>query len=303
MTERTNSAMTVNAAEGTQIVLPRPEWHELLDAVSEGETLFIGRVGSGKTTLVHWLATQLFARGVQVGIVTCDMGQPMFGIPGAMWASWGGASSPVVGWFIGDNSPVGNLVPAVTGAAALVNAARQAGCQAVLVDTTGLVDGPLGRLLKLHKALAIGAARAVLIDGSGLTGLKDVLERAGLEIRCIAPSPHARNRSWEERRAYREGLLRTYFSRTHLLSVPADRVLTADWHAGLTPTAAATAPGRLCGLLDERMYCRALGIVDALGVNSLFVRTPVTEAAWLRCVQLGRLQLTMRGEEVRRLDR
>lgn len=293
----------IQQASTSQVVLPRAEWKELLDQVSTGTTVVVGRVGTGKTTIVHWFATQLLANGARVGVVTCDMGQPMFGVPGAMWVSWGGSSEPRSGWFIGDNSPVGNLVPVITGAAMLVRAAREAGCEAVLVDTTGLVDGPLGRVLKLHKCLAVQADRAIIVDESERTDLAAILDAAGIRVRVIPPSPHSRNRTWEERRAYRESLFQSYFARTEVICVATSDVITADWHRGLTPSAASSACGRLCGLLDDRMYCRGLAIVDALGPGCVFLRTPEADVSWLKAVQLGRLQLSLQGRELRKLDR
>ena len=283
-------------------IVPEPGWEALRDEVRTGTTLFVGRVGTGKSTLVQWLATELLAGGHRVAVVTCDMGQPMFGVPGAMWATWGPTSRPVAGWFIGDNSPVGNLVPAVAGAAALVGAARKAGCDPILVDTTGLVDGPLGRLLKLHKLHATGAARVVLLDSNPNNELAPLFRLANRSVIQIPPSRHSRHRHWEERREYRDRLFRAYFARAKLQCVPAGRVLSPDWQAGLTPAAARTAPGRLCGLLDAEMYCRALGIVDSLSPGGIFVRTPETDLSWLSAVQLGRLQLGRHGEELRRLD-
>ncbi len=282
-------------------VTPGTGWHDLLGELTGQVTLVIGRVASGKTSFVRWTAARLTEQGARVAVITCDMGQPLVGPPGAMWASLGKPRSVWKGWFIGDNTPAGNLVPVVTGATLLTQTVQDAGANTVLIDTTGLVDGPIGRLLKLHKALATRARRAVLFgDDDVVVSIAQLLEQAGTRCVRLPRSEHARDRDWEERRQFREQRFRDYFATASLSLYSNDQIVTMHWEPGLSPMTAALAPGRLCGLLDEGFLCIGLGIVESLAPGGLFVRTPVP-ADEVHCVVLGRLQLARDGRELGKL--
>src|SRR5262249_29911903 len=129
-----------------------------------GTTLVLGHPGLGKSWLVRYLAQQLSAQGHLVGILSTDMGQSSVGVPTCLGLSlrppWQAAD---VSWFIGDTTPVGNLLPTVVGTARLVEYARQH-VPVLLIDTNGLVEGPLGRTLKYHKALAIRVDHLVALQ-------------------------------------------------------------------------------------------------------------------------------------------
>jgi polynucleotide 5'-kinase involved in rRNA processing len=282
-----------------------PGWEGLLERCREGTSLVVGPVNSGKTYLVRWLAGQLAAQSVKTAVVTTDVGQPLFGAPGAMWLSceapW---HRPDTGWFVGDTTPVGNLVPMVVGAKALVEEARNRGAKAVLVDTTGLVHGPIGRLLKLHKAVVTGAQRVVVLHSDQTPAeLAEPFRRAGLLVLELPVVAQVRQREQPERAAQRQTLWARYFASAVLQAFPLERVLTPDWFPRLTPSAASAATGSIAGLLDERLYCVGLAVVEAIAPSALFVRTPVTDLSRVTQLQLGRLKITPDGREVGRTAR
>ncbi len=298
----TEARATDGGNEPTATVVADPAWEELADRLIGQITLVVGRVGSGKSSFIRWLAERWHERGARFAVLSCDMGQPLIGPPGAMWASLGPPDAIWKGWFIGDNSPVGNLVPAVTGAGRLVRELTAAGADTVLIDTTGLVDGGLGRMLKLHKAVAAGATAVVALgEDAAIAQITALLEAAGLRCHRLPRSPHARDRDWEERRRFREQRFRAYFEQAVLTLYPAEAVITMHWEPGLSPAAASLAPGRLCGLLDERFFCLGLGIIECLAPTGVFVRSRVSAPDRVAHVILGRLQVTPDGRELGRI--
>src|SRR5204863_940470 len=54
-------------------------------------------------------------------------------------------------YFVGAISPQGNLLPVVTGVARLLQRARADGADFVVLDTSGLISGVYGQLLKYHE--------------------------------------------------------------------------------------------------------------------------------------------------------
>jgi hypothetical protein len=53
--------------------------------------------------------------------------------------------------FVGSITPEGHLLPIVTGVSALHEQAKQLGADFIVVDTSGLVSGIYGQILKYHK--------------------------------------------------------------------------------------------------------------------------------------------------------
>jgi polynucleotide 5'-hydroxyl-kinase GRC3/NOL9 len=123
--------------------------------------LVVGDTDAGKTTFVTQLANALRAREHEVGIVDADVGQSEIGPPAAVGLGrvTGALERPadaalVALHFVGATSAAGNTLGAVVGVARMVERARQVGLAPVLIDTSGLVAGELGRALK-HAKIAL----------------------------------------------------------------------------------------------------------------------------------------------------
>ena len=128
-------ATTEIVIRGRVTTVISPDWERLLDPLAERTVMVVGRVGSGKSTLARWLAAALAARhGGAVALLDSDMGQASIGVPTCLGLALGPRwSEPAAMWFIGDTSPVGNLIPAVVGAAKLAAHARHLGARTLVV--------------------------------------------------------------------------------------------------------------------------------------------------------------------------
>ena len=121
-------------------------------------TLVLGATDTGKTTLVTSLAVTLAAAGHAVGVVDADLGQSDVGPPTTV--GLGRVRGPIerladaeiVGLeFLGVTSPARCTRATAEATARLVRRALDSGCDRVVVDTSGLVQGPFGLALKRQK--------------------------------------------------------------------------------------------------------------------------------------------------------
>jgi len=118
--------------------------------------MIIGGSDTGKTTLIEALSSFL-SRKYRTGIVDADIGQSHIGLPTTI--GWGYGKAEFPGWeairvedfyFTGTLSPPGNLLQVLTGTK-LITEKAMAKCEKIIIDTTGLISGPGGRVLKQYK--------------------------------------------------------------------------------------------------------------------------------------------------------
>ncbi len=140
-----------------------PTWAVALEAAAAARvTLVLGANDTGKTTLVTRLASALAGDGHAVGVVDADLGQSDVGPPTTV--GLGRVRHPIERLaqaelvaleFLGVTSPARCMRETAEASARLVRRALDLGCERVLVDTSGLVDGPFGRALKHLKIDAV----------------------------------------------------------------------------------------------------------------------------------------------------
>lgn len=277
-------------------VTPGKGWETVLAFLDRGTILVVGPAGSGKSTLARWLLGQLDRGLERVALVDCDPGQTGVGVPGclglAMTGPW---QAPAALWFVGSTSPPGRLLPMVVGAARLAERARQRGAQAVLLDTSGLVDGAAGHLLQVHLAQATGVDQVVSLQRDHeLEPLLGLLAGDGRRVDRLTASPAARVRSAAERRRHRRDRFAAHLLGAKVRLVSPRRIFAADWsvaqHADLPQ-------GRVLGLLDGEGYCLGLGLVEAVHADRVEVFTPVADVPVVR-LQTADFRLDPEGREL-----
>jgi polynucleotide 5'-hydroxyl-kinase GRC3/NOL9 len=275
----------------TRDIRPGPEWTALAERIA-GTVMVVGAADVGKSALACWLADALRDRLGSAALVSTDVGQPSLGPPACLAVGLL-SGVPARLWFVGDVSPAGRLLPIVIGAGRLAAWARTAGAAAVVVDTGGLVDGPLGRALKHHKALAVEVEEVVAVQHAGeIEPLLALLAAGGRRVHRVGAVAETRMRRPEERRAYRRARFEEHLGE-RVRRFDVRRVIDVDWRVGL-PADPPPSPGTLVGLLRADGFCAALGTVEAVERGTISVRTTARAAdvAWL---QLGTRRLTGEG--------
>ncbi|HYB43186.1 MAG TPA: Clp1/GlmU family protein, partial [Candidatus Methylomirabilis sp.] len=233
----------------------------------------------------------LAARGALVGVVDADLGQSEIGPPTAV--GLGRVVHPLgaleeaelIGLsFVGAISPAGHVEATVAGTGRMSERAFAAGLDRVIVDTSGLIDGELGRCLKRRKIERLDPDLVIALERgrecAALLGQLPGPERP--EVLRLPVAEGARRRSIRERRRHREAAFDTYFEgaepRRLALSDLAFRA-GGDRRAGAVD-ARDCREGMLVGLEDFRGDTLGLGVVRAVDVpaRTLLLDTPVRDA-------------------------
>lgn len=206
---------------------------------TQGTTLVLGGVDTGKSTLCRYLVSQAYLAGEPVALVDLDLGQSHLGPPGALGLGlfpprFPGDQGlfPEALYFIGQTSPVGAVLEVAVGGRVLVDEARARGVTRVLVNTSGLIQGPAAFRLKLAEMellqprLLLALAREAELDP-----LLRSMNSGDLTL-ILPVSSRARRKSPEERRALREARFRKYFARAQALELPLDAVIWRGYPFG-----------------------------------------------------------------------
>lgn len=304
-----------------------PDLHRILAAVRlarPGPVLVLGRVDCGKTTLVRQMANALAARA-PVWVVAADTGQAWIGPPATLsrarlvqprkrWSSL----KPQRMICVGATSPAPCLRAT---AAALVRLAREGvpGAARVVVDTPGLVTGPLAEALwgrvagGLRPALVVaiekakepaGCAAGLLTcrarppaDAVGaqthraqrhnreLAPVLALFRAAGARVLTVRPHPLVRRRSPAARAAYRAAAYRRYFKRAAVRFLDGGLPVESACSGG----SAALGRGRLAGLRDACGWDLALGVVCATRRKRISILTPQADLARVVTLAAGAL--------------
>ena len=191
-------------------------------AVREHRTvLLVGGLDSGKSTLARTMLRTALAAGRATAFLDADVGQKSVGPPATVGLrhirtpedleAERLATADALG-FVGSTSPQGHLLPLVTSLARLHTRARQEGADFVVVDTSGMVSGIYGQLVKYHKVemlqpdLVVGLQRGEEVDP-----LLGVIQRFfAAEVVSLGVHPQVVASSVEQRAAHREAAMRRY---------------------------------------------------------------------------------------------
>lgn len=252
-------------------------------------TMVIGATDTGKTTLVTALARALAAGGFRTAVVDADLGQSEIGPPTTVGLGEVADELPRLNQarvlalhFVGTTSPAGNLLGTLVGTRALLDRARALGFERVVIDTSGLVSGDVGRALKQAKIELADPGVVVCLEradecGPIVEGYRGVSRP---RIIRVPASPLARARTPEERRQYRQHRLAAYLVGARRRELALGRVgVRVPGGEPLAPEHAEAVAGALAGLLDGRRRTLGLGVVRSVSFERelLVVETPVSD--------------------------
>lgn len=242
--------------------------------------MVIGGSDTGKTTTAGAIASALAAGGA-VGVVDLDMGQSSIGPPATVgWGVMDGPGGTLAGvdaegiYFTGSTSPVGNLLPTLVGAKLMADGALGR-CARAVVDTTGLVAEPSGRVLKQYKVELLRPDVVVAMEREDeLDHIIAPLERRVVRVLRVRASKRVVPRTPAERAGYRTARLRDYLAGSSVIEVrTGDTALefTRDYLCR-----DGDFPGRVASLRDPLGRDISVGVVEGadLSTGRVFVRVP-----------------------------
>lgn len=196
-------------------IIPDELW-KLLEDPSNRLILVIGSSDTGKTTFIE-LITGIVAPKFKLAVVDLDMGQSHIGPPTTIgWAKVSKDFQTLNSlkvedfYFTGTVTPAGSLLPAITGAKLMVDRAMSASDK-VIVDTTGLISEPAGRVLKHFKIEILKPDLIICLEWiDELSHIKEPFRHQAQRFYTLRPSSGVRQKSPAERAEYRYRKMETY---------------------------------------------------------------------------------------------
>ncbi len=282
-------------------IIASPSWERLVTENLEGTLIVIGDSNTGKSTLARYLFQQLAEGGRRAAYLDLDVGQSTLGLPTTlnlgMAARTGDGAFPPQGqgaaFFVGACSPRGHMLPALVGAHLLQEKGHHWGAEAIVVDTTGLVDRTQGgKALKEWKIELLAPSLVVgLQRGQELEPILWPLRRdARVRLLELPVSPHVRERSWEARILHRRERLAAYFAQGSSQVVSLRKMAVYDLER--------LARGALLAFQDVEGLVLALGIVqetDRAG-GRVTVHSPLQDWEGVASVRFGTLRWDLQAE-------
>lgn len=275
---------------------------------ARGVTMLVGGLDTGKSTLARHIARAGVEAGLVAAILDADIGQSSVGPPTTVGLRLirdeddlrpEALARADALTFVGTTSPQGHLLPLVSGSRLLLDRARAEGADLVVVDTTGLVSGVFGQVLKFYK---IGLLRPDLVvgleRGEELEPLLGVIRRFYAGDVVALPIPAGVVATSVERRAVlREEAMRRYFTEP----LQRWRVKPTVFMPALPDLFDLSVLDRiLVGLSDGKGLCIGIGYLEYLvGEGALRLISPVSEAP--KALILGSVRLE-EGYRARRVD-
>ncbi|RMI09017.1 MAG: hypothetical protein D6681_07485 [Calditrichaeota bacterium] len=282
-------------------------WQQVDTTALSGTIMIIGGVDVGKSTFARYLFRRLAVQHGRVAFLDGDPGQSTLGLPTTLTLQLcreGEADFPPKGnlWrrFVGWVSPAGHMLPMVVGAARLVEAAQQAGAQAIVWDTTGLIDPAQGGVaLKWAQIELIRPAVIFAFQREReLEPLIGPLRRSGrVAVVELPPSPFVQPRDFPTRQRYRSDRFAAYFRNADLLSLR-----WSQWAVFPVPH---FVHHQLVALEDRAGFTLGLGIVKAVdpAAREIVLLTPLRSLKGVNMLHTGDLTVDPETFQEMRLPR
>jgi polynucleotide 5'-hydroxyl-kinase GRC3/NOL9 len=256
-----------------------------------GALMVVGAPDVGKSTFARYLYSRLVSEGKRAAFLDGDPGQSVLGPPTTITLAVGrpGESQFPPGgevrrWFIGSVTPSGHMLHVLVGAARLVRVALELGVDAVIYDTSGLVDpGQGGNALKLAKIDLLRPTSVYAIQsGDELEPLLIPLRHSQrARVFDLSASPEARRRDGPTRQAHRAEQFASYFRNARQLSL--------NWVRLPVFPAPRFALESLVSFDDAEGFARELGIVTELDRKNHICKllTPLSSLEGIESIKLG----------------
>jgi len=263
--------------------------------------MVMGGSDTGKTTLVESVVN-LLSEQASVGIVDLDMGQSHIGPPTTV--AWGKAVREFQDWegigveefyFTGSLTPMGNLLPSVAGAKLMTEKALSC-CGKVVVDTSGLIAEPAGRVLKQYKIDALSPDIILALEHS--LELGPILDAFRFhkhpKVHRLQVPDQVTAKSWATRNRYRLGKMEHYFRHASTREVSLEEV-AIRFTRGPSGFGRMDLKNRVVSFRDKDNRDIALGIIRGIELkdNLLSVLTPLGSEKKVSAIVIGSTEIDL----------
>jgi len=286
-------------------VIPLPEWNDILHEIFQRGSIIviIGSTDSGKSCLARYLIDRLLSTKRKVSIVDSDIGQSTIGLPGTIsMKSYLGElniSEDILlnrMIFVGFINPAKDIRLVVNSTAILVNSIRNTS-GFIIVDTSGLISGIYGKILKIEKIKKINPDYIIGIQKNNeLEHIIGSLDNVKGKVFVIPPSPQLRIRSRIERINYRIKKFKDYFSNKKNNEFVIYKSSMQFYYYGrqVDIERIKISKNTLIGLNDSE-YTISLGIISDVTKNSIAFYSPIDSIKSIDRIIIG--DIRFRDEE------
>ena len=280
-------------------------WDRLDLSGLSGVAMVIGAPDAGKSTFARYLFQRLADQGRRTAFLDGDPGQASLGPPTTLTLilpSLGETDFPPHGkvwrWFMGSTSPAGHMLAVLVGAARLVHVAQSAGAQAVIYDTSGMVEPPGGgAALKFAKIELMQPSVVYAIQKDReLEPILHPLRRARRQrLILLEPSAAVQRRDVAERQGHRAGRFAAHFQNARSLNVEWNRLAVFPYPQ--------FALNRLVAFQDLSGFTLSLGIVRSIdrSAHRVEILTPLPSLELASSIHIGDLFLDSQTFQDRRI--
>jgi len=278
-------------------ITPDKSWHALLADLlkNPGAAMVIGTSDSGKSTLIKFLLNGILAEKKKACLVDADVGQTSLGVPGTITRKIFrrpkdlGNFTPDEMIFTGVTNPAMNFSGVLEGTRQMAEACRRKEIPHILIDTTGLVAGEVGKALKLAKIRLLKPRHVIAIEREG--ELEHILPYLkGIKVHRLAPSPLVKRRSPDKRSAYRERKFAEYFKGARVQKMDIRKLKFFYKEKEFEPDEDGIPQRALLGL-NRNGRTLALGIYKGIERAMLVIKTPLEAPEKVRRIIVGDIVL------------
>ena len=180
---------------------------DLCNLVSNSRvTLVAGMTDTGKSTLVRRLAMD-----ARASIIDSDIGQSDFGPPSVVSLARyvDNQVQTTDGYFVGSVNPVRHFLQLLTGVSRM---AQTRDISPVIINTTGLVVGDIGRSLLTEKINALSPDLIIGLEKGTELAYLNAFQRCGGEVIRLQPAPEVRVKTVSERSMLRAKAFQKHFN-------------------------------------------------------------------------------------------
>jgi|WetSurSiteA1Bulk_404760.scaffolds.fasta_scaffold18065_2 polynucleotide 5'-hydroxyl-kinase GRC3/NOL9 len=201
-------------------IIPSPEWESVSEALlnKKGTGIIIGSTDSGKSTFARFLIGKLLMQNLSVCLVDSDIGQSALGLPGTVSMKCFCLPDDLQNFVFEKMSFIGVVNPAKSIPSVIESTKRMSkfcaeNAEVTLIDTSGLISGEPGKLLKAGKIRAIQPDYIFALQRSD--ELEHILALfVNMNIFRIRTSEEVKTRTIAHRTAYRKNKFMEYFNRS-----------------------------------------------------------------------------------------
>lgn len=272
------------------------------DLASCDTVMLMGGMDTGKTTMARRIARHAAEKGRVVGLVDADVDNSSIGPPTCVGLKLIRQGADVEEMsvsdglhFVGTTSPSRLVLQQVIATMSLVERAREAGADLVVIDTTAAVSGVAGETLKYHKMELCRPDRVVALQRGGeMEPIVGMLNRFfSVTVDVLPAEPDLLAQSPDERATRRAERFRQAFSGT------LDR-----WRVRPTVFAPTLPTGLDLERLDEILVGVQDGYGHCLGLGRLehddgAVRVVTNVGEGMKGLRLGSVRLSLETFETR----